>query len=171
MKSQWTRSALFSRKGGELSLSGAAVGQLLHAVLDKGVAFRFRVKGLSMHPFMRDEDVVTVFPLSHGCPSFGDVVAFVQPETGKLALHRVIGKRGTYCLIKGDNIGEPDGFLPKEAIMGWVTLVEREGKRVALCCGPEKSVIAFLSRTGLLTHLFFPLWRFFRPLVRRTAIE
>ena len=170
MKSAWTRSALFTRKGGELPLSAAAVGELLHAVLDKGVPFRFKVKGLSMHPFIRDNDVVTVSPLPDGSLHFGDVVAFVQPETGKLALHRVIGKRRGDCLIKGDAVAEPDGFLPKEALRGYVTQVEREGKRVALCLGPEKSVIAFLSRTGLFSHLFLPVWRFICPFVRRTAI-
>ena len=139
------------------------MAKFLHTMAERDLSFRFRARGLSMHPFIRDNDVVTVSPPSDGSPRFGNVVAFIQPQTGKLALHRVVGKRHEDCLIKGDAIAEPDGFLPNKGILGYVTKVERDGKEVLLCLGPGKSLIAFFSRTGLFSHLLFPVWKFFRP--------
>jgi len=58
-----TKSALFNRKEGELQLSGPSLVELLRSVLDKGVPFRFQAKGFCMTPFIKDGDVITVFPL------------------------------------------------------------------------------------------------------------
>jgi signal peptidase I len=63
--------------------------ELLHATLARGASFRFRTSGFSMDPFIRDGDVITVSALSEGSPGLGDVVAFVQKETPKLAVHQI----------------------------------------------------------------------------------
>jgi hypothetical protein len=53
-----------SRPGGsELFLTGPVFIELLHATLAKGVPFPFRARGSSMHPFIKDGDVITVSPL------------------------------------------------------------------------------------------------------------
>ena len=71
--------ALHNRAGGILSLSGPALLDLLRAVLDKRVPFRFTARGFSMSPFIKDGDVVTVSPCAPGAIHYGDVIAFVHP--------------------------------------------------------------------------------------------
>jgi len=154
-------------KGSELSLSGQALLELLQAVLGRGLPFRFRAKGASMFPFIRDGDIITVSPLSGSVPCIGDVLAFAHPETGKLLVHRIVGVKGNFFLPKGDNTLDTDGFVPKEGILGCVTNVERDGKVRLLGFGPERLLIACLSRIGILRPLLSMIWQHTRPAVRR----
>jgi len=141
---------------GELSLSGEALGKLLQAVLNSGASFRFRAKGYSMSPFIKDEDIITISPLLSKIRP-GQIVAFLHPETGKLVVHRVIKKKGDFYLIKGDRGLDIDGEIPRGDILGTVTDVEREGKKVSLGLGSGRSLIAFFSSKRLLHLILFPV--------------
>jgi signal peptidase I len=140
-------------KESELSLPGPALLELLRATLAKGMSFRFRAKGFSMDPFIRDGDMITVRPLADHSPNTGDVVAFIQEGSERLLVHRVIRIKGNAYLIKGDNSAGADGLIPRANILGWVKRVERDDKNVSLGFGPERSLIAFLTRMGLTVPL------------------
>ena len=160
--------ALFIKKGEELSLSSQSLRELLRAVLDKGASFRFRAKGFSMSPFIKDGDVLTVAPWQGTAPRLGDVVVFTHPNTGKLIIHRIIGKKIGSYLTKGDNVPEGDGLISRAAILGRVTKAERDGKYIFLGLGPERFVIAFfLTHRGLLP-LLRPVWRFIRLIMKES---
>jgi len=132
-----------------LPLSGKALIELMQAVHAKGLPFRFSAGGYSMTPFIRDGDVITVSPLALHAPRRGDVVAFIHPKTNRLCLHRVLSVHGGSFFIQGDNMPErPDGVIPREAILGRVTGLERAGRRVRLGLGPERLLLAILSRCG-----------------------
>jgi hypothetical protein len=134
-----------------LPISGKALIELMQAVHAKGLPFRFNAGGHSMAPFIRDGDVICVSPLAFRAPGLGDVVAFIHPETKLLCVHRVQSANRDGFLIQGDNMPEkPDGMIPREAIVGRVTRVERAGRRVRLGLGPERLLLALLSRCGLL---------------------
>ena len=140
---------------GALTLSGAAMRDFLAAVLERGAPFRFTARGYSMHPFVRDADVITVSPLGGRAPRVGDVVAFRSGED-RLVVHRVVaagdsrpGPASGY-LIRGDNCPEADGCVPPEAVLGVVTRVERAGRPVRLGIGSEGALLAALSRAGAL---------------------
>lgn len=169
MKSQWSdhpRIGVVS--GGELSLSGEALLELMRAVLARSVPFRFRARGWSMDPFIRDGDVITISPLRGVLPRVGEVVAFAWSGTPSVVVHRVVGRRGTGSLIRGDGVPEyADGIIPPQNVLGRVTRVERNGHDIWLGLGPERIVIAWLSRFGLLVSLRRWLTRCLRPLVRR----
>ena len=75
MRSPPAKPKLSVRAGSELQLSSRALAELMKNVLARGLPFRFRVRGWSMTPFIRDFDVVTVVPLG-STPRTGDVVAF-----------------------------------------------------------------------------------------------
>ncbi len=167
MTSQRSKPSLLRRKGNELSFSGPAFVELIRAVLDKGVPFRFKAKGISMHPFIRNGDVITVYPLSGTLPRYGDVVAFIRPGTSVLIVHRVVGKIDDSFLIRGDNTGYFDGLIPTANILGYVTKVERNDREAYLGLGPERFLIAFLTRRGLLLPLLRPVRRLIRPIVKR----
>lgn len=166
MRSQRVNPALFTKNGGELSLSGPALTRLLRPVLDQGASFRFRARGFSMSPFVKNGDVLTVFPLS-GRPRLGDVVAFAHPGTGKLVIHRVVAKRDGIYLTRGDSAERDDGPIMEADILGYITKVERNGKEVSLGLGPERYLIAFLTRKRLLLTLLLPVLRLLRAVLRR----
>lgn len=157
--------ALFTKKREELSLSSQQLEKLMRGVLGKGACFRFQGKGFSMSPFIKDGDVLTIAPMQGASPRFGDVVVFTHPHTGKLIIHRIIGKKAGSYLTKGDNAPEGDGLISRAAILGRVTKVERNGKYISLGLGPDRFIIAFVIRKGLLP-LLNPVWRFVRFFMR-----
>ncbi len=88
-----------------------------------------------MYPFIRDRDVVTVAPLGGRPPLVGDVVAIIHPINGRLVIHRVIRRRHSGWLIRGDNCQEVDGVVTIEDILGYVISIERQGRQVRLGLG------------------------------------
>ena len=156
-------------KGSDLPLSGRGLVDLLRAVLSKGVPVRFQAKGFSMSPFIKNNDVVTISPLQGTQPSLGDIIAFAHPETQGLYIHRIVRNKCGFCVTKGDNRSQTEESVPIENILGSVTRVERDGRHVFLGLGPERFLIAFLGRRGLLFPFLFPLWRILRPFMRRSA--
>ena len=141
----------------EWSISGAALAELLQDVLRKGVPFTFRAKGSSMSPFIKDGDDLTLFPLNGISPGLGDVVAFIHKRNGMPFIHRVVGKKGNTYLLKGDNATETDGLISESDILGCVRMVERRGLRVFFGLGPERFLIAYLNRRGILLSLIYML--------------
>jgi signal peptidase I len=156
---------LSSKKREELALSRQGLEELLRSVLARGMCCRFRVKGFSMSPFIRDGDVVTVSPLGSSALGLGDVVVFVSVRGGGPVIHRVVGKVDGSYLLKGDNLPDSDGTVPLANILGYIKAVERNGRRISIGLGPEKLLIALLTRRGLLSLMLLP----FRKAARLAA--
>ena len=168
MESQQPEPASFVRHDAQGTLSmPVLVGLLQTVVRDEGKPFWFEATGSSMWPFMREGDALTVAPVAASGSRLGDAVAFLSPATGKLVVHRVVGWRDDDFLIRGDNTSESVDVVPATSILGQVTRLERGGRRVHFGLGPERKLIAFLSRWGLLQPLLSSTWRLVRPLVRR----
>lgn len=134
----------------EFSLSGKALTELLQETIAKGASLRLKANGFSMTPFIRDCDVVTISKLPNLNISIGRVLAFIDSQTGKLVIHRMIGKNNGFYLIKGDNAFCTDGFIPKEKILGHVTKIKRNDKNIFLGLGWERLIIAFFSKIRVL---------------------
>jgi len=158
---------MVAHQGADVPVSGPALVDLLQAVLAKGAQFRFRAAGFSMAPLVKDGDVVTISPLQERPPGLGDVVAFIHPGSGKLCVHRVVRKKKDSFFIRGDNAPVPDGLVRKADILGRVTALERNGRRIYLGLGPERVLIALLSGRGPLSSPLLPLWKLVRPLFKR----
>ena len=140
------------------TLSSRVLGDLLQAVLDKGVPSRFRAHGRSMSPFIQDGDIVTVVRCSGNALRIGDVAAFVHPQGQRLVVHRVSGKAKDIVFLRGDNCPESDGPVSEKDILGRIIRIERNGKKTFLGFGPERLLISCLARPGLRSFL--------RPFVR-----
>jgi len=150
------------------AIDGESLLFLMQEVLSKGASFRFQARGWSMTPFIRDGDVVTVAPSAKIRPSFGRVVAFIHPDTGRLVIHRVIDRHGSAFLIQGDNAsGHPDGFVYVPAILGCVTQVVRRNRRVYMGLGVDGYIIAVLSRNGYIQNIISRL-RAIKHLLHKT---
>jgi hypothetical protein len=185
--------SLSRRKGRELLLSGPAQIDLMQAVLARGRSFRFRARGWSMTPFIRDGDVITVAPVnppdrnphisassSRSAASgtearkcdIGQIVAFVSAPGRRLVVHRIIGRHKSGFLVRGDNLPGPVAETVRpDDILARVVRVERGRKRVWLGLGLERYAIAALSRAGLLLPMrtrVAGLRRLFRRRLRAT---
>ena len=161
MKYENNRPLLYHRKESELSLSPEALLSVARAVLARGMDFRFRVRGFSMLPFLREGDVVTICPAERSRFLTGDIVAAVHPQDGKLFIHRIVRVQGGCFVMKGDNCPSEDGQIPCENILGKVTRVERKGRRIILGLGWERFALAFISRSSF----FYPPFLLARRIV------
>jgi signal peptidase I len=136
------------------SISSADLLELMQEVLAKDGLFRFKARGSSMTPFIRDGDVITITRLRSGKAGLGAIVAFRHPDGGHLVIHRTIKVASDAVLIKGDNNPQKaDGWIPNENILGSVVEIKRDGKRVWLGLGGERLLIAFFSRLKWLIPL------------------
>jgi hypothetical protein len=160
LKNPDKKPSLFIKKGRDLNLSSEDLVILMKEVLSRDSCFRFRARGFSMFPFIRDNDIVTVAPLKGAFPAYGDVVAFLHPELKKLTVHRVVKRKGRLYAIKGDNLELADGLVPLDSILGTVIKVERKGRRVFSVTGPVKHLIAVMSQINLIRRVFLPAARF-----------
>ncbi len=150
--SQAENATPYTSAGSSLSLSRSALAGISRDVLEKGLPFRFSAPGSSMSPFIRNGDIITLAPFqADGCQP-GAVVAFIRPDTGQLTVHRIFSVSGTGCRTKGDNSLQDDGEIPPVCIIGQVVRVERAGKSVRFGLGPERVIIALLSRWNLLPY-------------------
>lgn len=148
-KGIWTTP--YVQTGGSHSFSGRGLTEVAREVLSRGRSFRFLAPGASMSPFIRDGDVITLVPFDATTCAPGAIVAFVRPESGRLIVHRVVDVAGDRCRIQGDNNSVEDGDFPFESIIGTVACVERAGRTVNFGLGPERALIALLSRRRWLT--------------------
>lgn len=139
--------------GTELPLGGEALAGLMRAVLEKGKPFRFEARGASMHPVIRDGDVVTVRPLGGARPGTGDIVAFVHPLTKGVLVHRVVRAEERGYVLKGDNALAEDGPVAADGILGRVARVERDGRTVRTGRALRSPGLARLSRSAWFTRL------------------
>jgi signal peptidase I len=146
---------------GELCGTNRVQLELMRGVLERGVPFRFAALGFSMMPFIQHGDILTVAPLDQDTLRAGDVIAFVQTDNARLAVHRVIGTNNGVVIARGDNCPEADSIIPRANVLGIVTRVERNGRTVRLGFGAERRVIAWLNARDWLAPLkqffFLPL--------------
>lgn len=141
-------------KSNEISFSSDSLIELIKSTLAQNSSFRFKVTGSSMSPFIKDSDIVTISSPNASRLVLGKAAAFINPITGKLAIHRMVGTHNGCYLIKGDSVLQSDGLIPEENILGCVTKIERYGRNVRLGLGPERLVIAFLNRNNSLPLLY-----------------
>jgi hypothetical protein len=120
--------------------------------LRDGQAVSLEVGGHSMTPFIRGGDRLTVRPRQGRRPSLGQVlVAAVDP--GRVIVHRHVGWLEDRVVLRGDSTAASDAPIPLEAVVGVVARVERGDRRVWAALGPERRLVAWLSRRGLLGRM------------------
>ncbi len=147
-------------EGVTCTLAPADFAVVMQAVLQKGKTFRFRARGASMTPFIRDGDTLTVAPLLRGKPRRGEAVVVFRPSEiqPSLVVHRVVELHEGGFAIQGDAAGCEPEIIPREAIVGRVVRVERGGNDIRLGLGPERLLLAWMIRTRILWTVIWPLW-------------
>ena len=108
------------------------------SVLGREKNLRFKAKGESMRPFIRDGDILEITPVNGEEIRLGDVI-FYHVGRRRMVAHRVIKKiteNGKLIfLTRGNsNTGEGEKVYP-EQIMGRVKAIERNGRKTRIDYG------------------------------------
>ncbi len=143
-----------------VSLKRDEFAKLSAEILGRRNSLRFKARGSSMYPFIRDGDILTIQPVEAAALKVGDVV-FYSTARGRLAAHRVVGRevqRGKVVLAtRGDAASGPDERVQAEQVLGRVVSVRRGQEIIRLDQGFWR--LAALLWIGLspLGSLFFRL--------------
>lgn len=113
--------------------------------LNKNAKFRFKAKGASMWPWIKNGDVLTISPLPFKGPRLGDVVPYAISKS-MMVVHRIVGKQHGKYLICADNATDYDGLFSEDAFYGRVSKIERNNRDIRFGLGPERVLIAWMTR-------------------------
>jgi signal peptidase I len=109
--------------------------RLVTDALAAGTVVRFTAEGTSMHPTIRDGELVTITPAAAGDVVRGDVVLY-QCRRRMLA-HRLIAVSACGAErrfhFRGDARAEADAPVGADALLGKVASVFRNGRATRLC--------------------------------------
>ena len=146
--------------------------ELAADILSEGDLLRFRVHGGSMHPFIRDEDIIEVKPIEASVIRLGDVI-FYRSARGRLLAHRVIkvgAQRGQVALVtKGDSVSRPDQLVRPEQVLGQVVAIKRAGRTIRLDRGIYQPISVLWARLSPYSSWFYPVLRKAKHGLRRIA--
>lgn len=118
------------------------------------VPVRIPLMGYSMFPLVRyNRDLVTIIPIEEPL-RIGDIVLFSNRRRNTYVMHRIWDINDSGILTWGDNCSHPDGWIPREDILGKAVLIER-GKR-KIVPDPEKGMrwARFWHKAGKVYRLY-----------------
>jgi signal peptidase I len=103
-------------------------GELSVGILKAGRSVRFKARGSSMVPLIRDGDNLLVEPVENTSLRVGDIL-LCSVQSDRVIVHRVVKrcKADGKFLLQGDRVPEPDGWIDLVQILGRVTEIERGG--------------------------------------------
>ena len=132
-------------------------------LLKSGQSVRFQAPGRSMTPTIREDETITINPVSASTVRKGDIILY-NNETGVIA-HRVIRieKKDSSLqphsfILRGDASITDDKPVAPGQVLGKVVSVERHGRSIALC--------GMWAKTKRMTRLMASrLKRLLKPLI------
>jgi hypothetical protein len=118
-----------------------------------------RVQGSSMLPWIRHSDIAIVRRTSLEAVRTGDVVLFRRGE--RLFAHRAVqtDRIAGQILSKGDANRLCDGAISREELLGVVTCVFRNDRRIDLDSGLRKVAARLAAQISLRSDLWYPTVR------------
>ena len=131
-------------------------------VLGRGRILRFKAKGGSMSPFIRNGDVLEVVPFK-GKINLGDVV-FYRSSCGSPVVHRVIQRGKKSIITKGDSVPSSDEPILSKQVLGRVVAVEKNGWCIRLDKPAGKLLNIILATISPFSFLIYPSLKFIKPL-------
>lgn len=132
-----------------LEVGTAELAELAHEILGRGAALRLRCHGLSMSPFIRDGQVLTVAPAGAATIRLGDVILY-RTAAGPLLAHRVLargrGHRGPVLRVRGDASCGPCDEVAADQVLGRVVRAERGGRATRIdSLAPRVRALAWIA--------------------------
>ncbi len=145
-----------------LNLKREDFASIAQEVLGRGRTLRFKAKGGSMSPFIRNGDVVEVVP-SKGKINLGDVV-FYCSSNGNPVVHRVIQRGKKSIITKGGSVPSSDQPIFSKQVLGRVVAVEKNGWCIRLDRPMVRLLNILLALISPFSSLIYPSLKFIKPL-------
>jgi signal peptidase I len=111
-----------------LSAVETAKSELVGEFAQRFGEVRLSVAGCSMLPSLRPGDVVQISRCNVEDLRPGEIVQIILE--GRLVTHRLVGRDGDLFVTQGDAVAQPDPPVSAAQIIGRVTSVVRDGRRV-----------------------------------------
>jgi hypothetical protein len=131
-------------------------------LLKSGQSVRFQAPGRSMTPTIREDETITINPVSASMVRKGDIVLYSN-ITGVIA-HRVVRIEKNVAslapnlfILRGDASITDDKPVTPGQVLGKVVSVERDGRSIALCGMKAKTKRMARRIASLLKRLLKPL--------------
>jgi len=132
------------------------IKDLFTELLRRDTEMRFEARGWSMHPFIRDGDLITIEPIGYEQAEIGDILAYQNLKSKKITVHRLVKKNNDgqqpILITKGDANTKLIHDLPMcscDYILAKVVTIERGGKIIKLK-GKSYRLSAYLRAVLLL---------------------
>lgn len=128
-------------------------------ILTRGARVRFQAHGGSMHPFIKNGDILEVEPVDKQKISLGDII-FYHAADRHMAVHRVIKKffqnDKPVFITKGDSIIDCQEKVFLEEILGRVVGIERNGLKIRFNSGLSKFLNLFYAKLSPFSKWLYP---------------
>jgi signal peptidase I len=126
---------------GSLDPADSAFADVVADLLRRGHSVRFRAKGGSMMPTIREGEAITVAPVAPDAIRRGDVVLYRSGQG--VTAHRVVSVEqpaggAPRFVTRGDASGSCDEPVEEAAVLGSVVAVERGGRIVDPAAPPVR---------------------------------
>jgi signal peptidase I len=140
-----------------LNLSSDEIISLFEDVLNRGLTLRTQVTGLSMTPFLRGGEILTIKKVGSSPLRIGDLI-FFKDRRGFPVLHRIVRKEREKDIsifqTKGDALLSMDDRVFSHDVLGKVCRIEKKltggkTKHIDMESFLQRSINHFLAVTGL----------------------
>jgi len=133
------------------------LSSLFFEAFNKKKSIRFILKGLSMYPVLREEDALTVKPITFFEAEFGDILAYQNVYTKNITVHRMVKRvKSEKCNTiltaaeAGNSFTYDQPLTPSEYIIARVITIERGARRINLAS--PVNILKAKIRTYILVH-------------------
>ncbi|MBU1726820.1 MAG: nucleotidyltransferase family protein [Candidatus Omnitrophica bacterium] len=109
--------------------------ELSKEIFEQGDTLRFKAQGVSMLPFIRGGDILTIKKAGSGGLHYADILFFYSVP-GSALVHRLIKKsryqgKETFS-TRGDALVCDDGYISEGNVLGKVIAIERNGRVIRI---------------------------------------
>jgi len=112
--------------------------------LNRGHRLLIRVTGSSMVPAIWPGDTIEIIPAGEAPTSAGQVALYVRD--GRLFAHRIVGvAEAAHVITRGDALAACDPPAARAEILGYVSVVVRDGRRIPMADGAPSRRARMLS--------------------------
>jgi len=145
-----------------LNLKREDFASIAQQVLGRGRILRFKAKGGSMSPFIRNGDVVEVVPVK-GRINLGDIILY-HSSCGSPVIHRVIQRNKESIITKGDSVPSSDQPVLSRQVLGRVVSIEKNGWCIRLDRPMVRLLNILLALISPFSFLIYPSLKLIKPL-------
>jgi signal peptidase I len=116
-------------------------------LLDEGYSVKLTVGGISMFPYLLNQEQVNVEPVWDKSIQIGDILVFQFDD--KWVAHRLIKIKGSRYITNGDFCIKKDAPLLHDEIIGRVIAVYRKNKVISLNSSKRKRLNYILAKISV----------------------